>query len=378
MPYGWIYEGEVMTGVVDASVVTLPDGTYRMYYGSWRSWPIGEHQRDPYIGYASSRDGLKWTDEGETGLSGGWPRVIQLPDGRWRMYYGGHPGIAVAISADGLVWQKETLSGIEPSQVGVREYGGVDVVTLPDGTYRMYYSEVVPSDRFPVTGVSRIMSAVSEDGLNWQVEPGVRIDPLEGKEGPLAQHPRVITQPDGGYKMFYWTADSTIWSATSEDGLTWGNRRPEHVFGADPEVMMLPDGRMRMFVNWLDATFSTAQERQRMWSYVWDRLPFVLMIPPKVKMRPGQMAEVTLEIKGEPGDHVSLSAEVYSQGVYEPDDPSSPFRIELSASEGTVPFTVKVTLVHQTKGPMATVVLTGDNGDEVVRLPIAVQTTPQR
>jgi hypothetical protein len=349
-----------------------------MYYGSWRNWPIGEHQRDPYIGYASSRDGLKWTDEGETGLSGGWPRVIQLPDGRWRMYYGGYPGIAAAISTDGLVWQDETLSGIEPSEVGVREYGGLDVVTLPDGTYRMYYSEAVPSDKFTMTGVSRIVSAVSEDGLNWQAEPGVRIDPLEGKEGPMAQHPRVIAEPDGSYKMFYWTADSTIWSATSQDGLTWSNRRPERVFGADPEIMTLPDGRMRMFVNWLDATFSAGRERQRMWSYVWDRTPFVLLIPPRVTMRPGETAAATIDVRGKPGERVSLGAKVYSQGIYEPDDPSSPFRVELSASEGAVPFTVKVTFVHQTKEPMATVVITGDNGDKVIRVPIAVRTTRDR
>lgn len=83
----------------------------------------------------------------------------------------------------------------------------------------------------------------------------------------------------------------------------------------------------------------------------------------------------TIDIKGEAGQRVSLGAKVYSQSIYELGDPSSPFRVELDASEGTVPFTVKVTFVHQTKEPMATVVITGDNGNKVIRVPIAVQTT---
>jgi hypothetical protein len=95
------------------------------------------------------------------------------------MYYGGHPGIAAAVSSDGVTWQAVTLSGFPPSQPD-RAYSGLDVVPLPDNSYRMYYSLRVPSPQFTMTGVERIHSAVSKDGLNWSDEAGVRIDPVEG------------------------------------------------------------------------------------------------------------------------------------------------------------------------------------------------------
>lgn len=123
-----------------------------------------------------------------------------------------------------------------------------------------------------MTGVSPILSAVSRDGLNWELE-GVRLEVQKKQEGPMLYHPRVIRLPDGGYRIFYRTAENRNWSAISRDGLTWEKRQPENIFGADPDVVTLPDGQLRMYTNALnELAFGPGRERQRMFSYVWCSL----------------------------------------------------------------------------------------------------------
>ena len=79
-------------------VIRLADGTYRMYYAGWIDDPTVK-KGSPYNGRifsAVSQDGLGWTkDEGVClDIGGRWgpvkvsePCVIDLPDGRFRMYY---------------------------------------------------------------------------------------------------------------------------------------------------------------------------------------------------------------------------------------------------------------------------------------------------
>ena len=95
---------------------------------------------------AVSSDGLAWTkDSGIRILS---PNVttgdtVILSDGTYRMYYSeglGGSTIRSAVSSDGLTWIKE--SGIRINKDGVYDSSGAshpDIVELPDGTYRMYY-----------------------------------------------------------------------------------------------------------------------------------------------------------------------------------------------------------------------------------------------
>jgi predicted GH43/DUF377 family glycosyl hydrolase len=252
-------------------IVKLPDGTYRMYHAD-ASPDSGSYPT--IIRSATSSDGLTWTKENgiRVGLGYGgqetWantPETMVLPDGTYRMYYSherypfGDPEwgqILSAVSTDGIAWVTES---------GIRiDYGGAydslralcpNITQLPDGTYRMYYKGH-DGERY------RILSAISNDGLTWIKEAGVRIDIGGTYDSFEVGAPQVIEVPDGRYIMFYEGFDAPwsgrILSAVSTDGLTWTKESgicidPEQVPGGPysqvypGEIMKLSDNQYRMY-----------------------------------------------------------------------------------------------------------------------------------
>ena len=131
-----------------------------------------------------------------------------------------------------------------------------DVVALPGGGYRMYYTLVGPGVDYTVTQ-GNILSAVSDDGERWTKEAGVRVGPHEPEAGLRVVCPDVVPLPDGGYRMYFEAQPpdrpARIASARSADGLTW-EPEPGVRFGADnewrygsPRAVPLPDGRWRLY-----------------------------------------------------------------------------------------------------------------------------------
>jgi hypothetical protein len=198
-----------------------------------------------------------------------------LPDNRFRMYYtdqsvavgyAGARAIDSAISTDGLNFVIEdgnrlTYLDNEYESGGIR---GAKVLALKDGTYRMYYVAIKDN-------VSRVLSAVSPDGLNWTREQGVRIDPQFlcpanpdiGPSDPFVDSGGLIHQ-------YIWTVKcknkswqgvvSGLFDFTSVDGLTFSmgsepivsgyyfkntyTRKPDDpaVRADNAPVIMTPDG----------------------------------------------------------------------------------------------------------------------------------------
>ena len=136
----------------------------------------------------------RWpSDAGRTGLCGAVsPNVVPLPGGGCRMYYTqmtprpGHPAgandydnctarILSALSADGATWTPEPGVRLSPNDGGAGEFRVVspEVVPVPGGGGRLrMYFECCPGTQ---EEGSTIRSAVSDDGLDWQVEPGERL-----------------------------------------------------------------------------------------------------------------------------------------------------------------------------------------------------------
>jgi hypothetical protein len=131
------------------------------------------------------------------------------------------------------------------------------IVRLPSGGYRLFYTAIGPAKPYPDCQ-GYIVSAVSEDGLTFHKEPGIRLAPQ-----PKIPHmslrvisPSVTASSDGRWRMYFESrgpADipTVICSAISSDMLHWeledGIRlqAPGGVGGV--RYLALPAGRGRMY-----------------------------------------------------------------------------------------------------------------------------------
>jgi hypothetical protein len=180
----------------------------------------------------SSTDGLTFTPVSATldgaPLVGTSFSFVALAGGGFRMYYLPGPGSAApgslssATSSNGLTWTSEPGTRIVLNDIGVPK-----VTALPTGGYRVYYTTS--------GGPTGIASATSSDGLTFSADAGLRLSPtadymwgdpnvvVSGNAYLMSatQMPASQGQPTQGY--------STIWLASSTDGLTW-------TLGANPII----------------------------------------------------------------------------------------------------------------------------------------------
>lgn len=119
----------------------LPNGSYRMWYGSTVSWDAGNGEMLHVIKYADSQDGHSWTPKGIAvpylmGVAQAFsrPTVTVSADGRYEMWYsyrgaiGTKYRIGYAVSEDGEQW----LPAYENSGIGVSAEGwDSDMIEYP-------------------------------------------------------------------------------------------------------------------------------------------------------------------------------------------------------------------------------------------------------
>ena len=114
------------------------------------------------------------------------------PNDRWR--------ILSAVSQDGLHFEKEQGVRMDVSPSGDPPHGAIgmakpQLVKLKGGKWGMYYAAHTQ------TGI-HLFSAVSQDGLNWKREPGVKVVDTEGK--PVhAKYPSLVRCDDCRLRMYY-------------------------------------------------------------------------------------------------------------------------------------------------------------------------------
>jgi hypothetical protein len=193
------------------------------------------------------------------------PRALRLADGSYRLYYSqilprpGYPRGAAdycnattrvlsAVSADGRCWRPEPGVRLSPQAAGAGEFRVVSAEVVPGATggWRLY-AEVCAGAQ---GSVNAIRSAVSDDGLAWQMLPG---DCLGG-DGYYSA-PRIQLLPDGGQRLFACQRDVGIVSALSANGGRTFAREPGvrmapapgALVAFAPEIVRLPNGRWRMY-----------------------------------------------------------------------------------------------------------------------------------
>ncbi len=195
---------------------------------------------------ATSEDGLTWTlSDQPIQDAGSVPELIRLPNGEMLLYFvdGQKPppsttppllGVLRGSPADG--WERATLT-LEGS--GLFVLVDPDAVLLPDGRIRLFYLDGIADDQ----GEARaVYSALSADGLHFVQEEGVRI------ALPQITDPSVVQCPDGSWLMAL-SQGSTTLLASSEEGEVFALTGVSVQLGGVPELTLLPDGTLRLFVS---------------------------------------------------------------------------------------------------------------------------------
>lgn len=233
--------------------VTFPDGSVALYV----TRPCPGSTAVPDICLYLSTDGLSFSHKPITGLPRGAhdPAVVILADRRMRMYFMGQrqPGqgpagqnVLSAVSRDGITWSSEPgVRLADPAHAGVPE-----VIVLPDGSYRMFYSA---EDRrqAPYTFVK---SATSRDGLTFTVDQGQRTPAYFSGPGIVEAQPGVWIMTVARVHPEH--PHNQLFLASSQDTLTWTmasdpllQRSDGNTF--DPDLLVLGDGRLRLYYSFV-------------------------------------------------------------------------------------------------------------------------------
>lgn len=199
-PAGSFYEAGVSIGCVHEA-----QGQRWLLFMGWQQ-PAGGHWRGD-IGALTLTSELTLSLASETPwlasdptdpVSLSYPWVLPMPQGGWRMWYGSTVTwdagnremlhvINGATSQDGVHWQREGLS--VPFQIGVAQaFSRPSVVRNPDGSHDMWFSYRSGSGT-----PYRIGRASSHDGVAWRLrldESGIDVS-AEGWDAQMIEYPYV-------------------------------------------------------------------------------------------------------------------------------------------------------------------------------------------
>ncbi|MBI3600074.1 MAG: hypothetical protein HY097_05470 [Nitrospinae bacterium] len=159
----------------------------------YNMWYTGSNGKRMAIGYATSDDGIKWVKhpsvvlqpesrEAWDGYGASYPFVVKEGE-IYKMWYAGFDGeihaIGYAFSKDGMKWERFKKNPVFTPKSG---WDGMEVIhpyILKTKTgYRMWYSG--KGDRAIFGDPFRIGHAVSSDGIHWRKSKTSVLDPAKG------------------------------------------------------------------------------------------------------------------------------------------------------------------------------------------------------
>jgi len=155
-------------------------------------------------------------------------------------------------------WRKEAGPRLQGSRdLDSSKLQAPGIAHNPSGGFRLFYTAVGPAKPYP-TCQGYILSAVSEDGLVFRTEPGIRLAPQPALPyASLRVLAPTVTQCRAGRWRMYFEArgpadqPTVICSAVSTDMLSWefedGIRLESPGGVRAPRYLPLPDGRGRLY-----------------------------------------------------------------------------------------------------------------------------------
>jgi hypothetical protein len=167
------------------------------------------------------------------------PFILRLGDGSFRLYTPVEGKILTAVSADSVSFTRDGNADIG------RYFGMPGALLLPDNRVRFFTTD----------GPASIISLISNDGLNFTPESGVRIQ--SPPDYLYIADPEPIRLKDGSYLMLYQVQDKThegrpewkaeLHLATSTDGFTWITNPTIIEYGGTSCVVEAPDGTLYIY-----------------------------------------------------------------------------------------------------------------------------------
>ena len=207
------------------------------------------------------------------------PEIITLDDGTYRMFYtvassmDSEVGseIRYADSSDGFQWESKgvALSGGKDTNSPDFLLGGASVVRLENGDWRMYYRATQWYKEISSKPLYQNFSAISKDGEVFTRELGTRISIQHydnDSQFSIAGHGRYFQNDDGLFIGIFSanyidaSGASDLVLMTSEDGLNWGNFRTLYEDWHDPTVI-IKDGQFVMYATYLQESQGVAVSR---------------------------------------------------------------------------------------------------------------------
>jgi predicted GH43/DUF377 family glycosyl hydrolase len=214
------------TGGVSEAKVLFEDNKYHMWYLNTYNSGRGN------VGYAESADGINWYSVTDSpvltaGKSGSWddytvgPGIIIKENGIYKMYYNGWQtydgtqNIGLAVSVDGIHWEKNRMPVLSANEVEYRV--GAPSLIKKDSIYYLYYSYKSQN-----SSELKISVATSIDGVHFdRYQNNPILTATNQWEGSSVLYSSVILE-NGIFKMIYNNETRNAFGkATSEDGLHW-------------------------------------------------------------------------------------------------------------------------------------------------------------
>lgn len=166
--FNWAYESTlplVNDKVIDACVLQLPDGRWRLWYNNEKDGKS--------VYYADSKDLYHWEDKGKAlDTHGEGPKVFQWKDYYW-MIVDSWNGLSVYRSRDLLQWEAQADRLLEAPGTGPEDGaigGHPDVVVQGDRAYLFYFIHPgrTPQNPAPETSVEAKRSLIQLTELGYR------------------------------------------------------------------------------------------------------------------------------------------------------------------------------------------------------------------
>jgi hypothetical protein len=140
-------------------------------------------------------------------------------------------GLGSSFSEDGIDFELEEGVRISNADAGLERIGGMSVIATQSGTWRAYFSDLgIPGEPPSAT---RIKSASSSDLLSWNMDSGVRIG-LEAEVDSWGRQPFALHRGGGCMTLLFQDVQNALTrltSATSTDGLLFTEAHPVPIEG---------------------------------------------------------------------------------------------------------------------------------------------------